>query len=571
MAQIDPNIALSVRPLQLESPVNQMTAIAQLQGLQQQQQLNQLKMQEAQRADTERNALLQTISGEGFDLNNPAHVQNLLRKAPTLGMPYVKEARMAAAEKARADKEAVQAQHEQFKMRREQLDFTEKALQNSPNPALARSHIQQAIDLKYVSPEVGTQMLTSVPEDPTEFEAWRANLISQSMSAKDRLERTAPKPEKIEQNGQIMFIDMNPNSPTYGKPTGLEEAIINKQPKWTARDIGGSIVYVDENPRSDTFGKQKEGTAITKTVAPSATEGKTEAQRNYEAATDGGFTGTFAEFLDQQKETADEREWRKAVKNGTFKGTFVQWKQALRPVSHTTVQAPTLSKDALDMAADRFLPDGTLPPGINKANRDAIMNRAATVAKDKGINPDRVAQLEVTANKQALGQLSKTETMVGAFEKNFVKNVKIVENLNAKKDSTGVPLLQRWINAGKKAVSGDPDLAALNIAIKAVQNEYGKIVSGSMGNTAVAVSEIKRMEDLLNSAQTPQDVQAVLNTMKAETQNRMAGFKEQRAELTQSMRSSTTAPATKSNAPAPYTDAEKERRYQEWKAKQGGR
>jgi hypothetical protein len=44
------------------------------------------------------------------------------------------------------------------------------------------------------------------------------------------------------------------------------------------------------------------------------------------------------------------------------------------------------------------------------------------------------------------------------------------------------------------------------------------------------------MEELLNAAQTPQDVMAVLNTMREETQNRMAGFKEQKSELTKAIR-----------------------------------
>jgi len=215
MAQIDPSIAMGFRPIQIESPVNQMMAAAQLQGAQQQQQMNALKMQEYQQQQREKNELAQAISGKDFDLNNPAHVQNLLRKAPTLGMPYVKEARMAAAEKAKADKEAVQAEREKFQMRKEQLDFTERALQNSTNPMLARAQIQQAMDLKYVTPEVGVQMLTSVPEDPTEFDAWRTNLIAQSMSAKEKLERTQPKPEKFELGGKIITIDMNPQSPTY--------------------------------------------------------------------------------------------------------------------------------------------------------------------------------------------------------------------------------------------------------------------------------------------------------------------------------------------------------------------
>lgn len=290
---------------------------------------------------------------------------------------------------------------------------------------------------------------------------------------------------------------------------------------------------------------------FTAPAAPEKPESRTEAQKNYDAAiADGSFKGTFAEYQDQQRETEAEREYRKAklpVSQGGsgFTGTFLDFKKLIAKANKIVVQtsaAPTLTVDAITSNANRFLVDGTLPAGISKADRAAILNRAAAIAKEAGINPDRVSQLENKANASALAQLSKTETMVGAFERNFVKNVKIVENLNSKRDSTGVPLLQKWINVGKKAVTGDPDLAALNIAIKAVVNEYGKIVSGSMGNTAVAVSEIKRMEDLLNSAQNPADVVAVLNTMKAETQNRMAGFKEQRAELTGAMRKSTAAP-----------------------------
>lgn len=295
---------------------------------------------------------------------------------------------------------------------------------------------------------------------------------------------------------------------------------------------------------------------FTAPAAPEKSEPRTEAQKNYDAAiADGSFTGTFAQYLDQQRETEAEREYRKAklpVSQGGsgFTGTFLDFKKLIAKANKIVVQtsaAPTLTVDAITSNANRFLVDGTLPAGISKADRAAILNRAAAIAKEAGINPDRVSQLENKANASALTQLTKTETMVGAFEKNFIKNVKIVENLNSKRDSTGVPLLQKWINVGKKAVTGDPDLAALNIAIKAVVNEYGKIVSGSMGNTAVAVSEIKRMEDLLNSAQNPADVVAVLNTMKAETQNRMAGFKEQRAELTGAMRSSTAAPKAKSD------------------------
>jgi len=48
------------------------------------------------------------------------------------------------------------------------------------------------------------------------------------------------------------------------------EALVDKTPRYTARDIGGKIVYVDENPDSPTFGQQKAGAELTKTAAPTA-------------------------------------------------------------------------------------------------------------------------------------------------------------------------------------------------------------------------------------------------------------------------------------------------------------
>jgi len=393
--------------------------------------------------------------------------------------------------------------------------------------------VSQLVSAMYQDPDLGPILSQVRPyeeainanqnafnQDP---ENWK--LTSSGVNPKDVIEmaRTKNKPISVSPGSQL--LDPNSLEVMYTAPTTAKESESD-----LARLQRERAAIAAENPDDPRLAQYD--ARISKLVSP--------AEHLSDLARKQSELEELEAQLVKDPNNAKLKQRIKEYKDDIRKDT--QWKPPT-----IVMQAPTLTKDALDMAADRFLTDGTLPPGISKANRDAIMNRAAAVAKDKGINPDRVAQLEVTANKQALGQLSKTETMVGAFEKNFIKNVKIVENLNSKRDSSGVPILQKWINAGKKAVSGDTDLASLNIAIKAVVNEYGKIVSGSMGNTAVAVSEIKRMEDLLNAAQTPQDVQAVLNTMKAETKNRMEGFKEQRAELTQSMRSSTAAPAAKSD------------------------
>ena len=202
----------------------------------------------------------------------------------------------------------------------------------------------------------------------------------------------------------------------------------------------------------------------------------------------------------------------------------------------------TLTPESITNAAARYNIDGTLPPlgmGAKGATmRSQILNEAAVQAKNSGVSPEdqRIAQIGNAANKSSLTQLSKSEAMVGAFEKNFNRNADLALKQSTVVDSTGVPIVNSWINAGKRSVTGDPKLSAYDAAIKATVNEYAKIISGSMGNTATALGEIKKVNDLLAAAQTPEQVAAVIGMMKQETQNRMTGFKEQKAELTSGMK-----------------------------------
>lgn len=200
-----------------------------------------------------------------------------------------------------------------------------------------------------------------------------------------------------------------------------------------------------------------------------------------------------------------------------------------------------ISADAITNAASRYNIDGTLPAtGMGKsgaAARAAILNKAAELAGASGVSADdqRIAQIGNKANSAALSKLQQQQTMVGAFEKNFNKNADIALSLSDSVDRTGIPLVNKWVNAGKRSIGGDPDLAAFDASVKATVNEYAKIVSGSMGNTASSEGEIKKISDLLNSAQTPQQVKSVLNLMKRETQNRMQGFEDEKTQLRSSM------------------------------------
>jgi hypothetical protein len=87
MATIDPNIAMGVRPIQIENPLNQLAAYSQIQGAQQGQQMNMLKMQEYQRGLEEENKLRTLLSGGG-DINSPDVIRQMYGISPTKGLEF---------------------------------------------------------------------------------------------------------------------------------------------------------------------------------------------------------------------------------------------------------------------------------------------------------------------------------------------------------------------------------------------------------------------------------------------------------------------------------------------------
>jgi hypothetical protein len=76
---LDPSIALGVKPIQFESPINQMAKMYELQNAQQSNQLNQLNLGEAQRKIEDRNRLRSTLGGFASDMSIDKQVNELAR------------------------------------------------------------------------------------------------------------------------------------------------------------------------------------------------------------------------------------------------------------------------------------------------------------------------------------------------------------------------------------------------------------------------------------------------------------------------------------------------------------
>lgn len=113
MATIDPNIALGVRPMQLENPVNQFAKAQEVA-------VNALKMQEYQRGLAEENALRELVKG-GLDLGSPEAIRKMYEISPKQGMAFEKQRSDLRKERAAADKQVADLEAQLVKNARDTL------------------------------------------------------------------------------------------------------------------------------------------------------------------------------------------------------------------------------------------------------------------------------------------------------------------------------------------------------------------------------------------------------------------------------------------------------------------
>jgi hypothetical protein len=98
--------ALIAQGAQFQAPPDPFAQYGKMQQLQQGQQanaLNQMKMEEYQRGLQEQNALRSSVSSD-FDINNPAHVNAVLRASPTAGAAFLEKFSQGAKERGLAEK-----------------------------------------------------------------------------------------------------------------------------------------------------------------------------------------------------------------------------------------------------------------------------------------------------------------------------------------------------------------------------------------------------------------------------------------------------------------------------------
>lgn len=155
MATIDPNIAMGYRPVQIENPLNQLAAVSQIQSGQQGQQLNALKIKEAERELSESEGVRNYLASA--DLNTPEG-RGGLRQFGKTGLTY--EKLLADQEKAGLERKKLQGEITAQDMNESREGFKSLVFNPSDNNVLA--YLEDSVLKKKITPEQAKQQWQSV-------------------------------------------------------------------------------------------------------------------------------------------------------------------------------------------------------------------------------------------------------------------------------------------------------------------------------------------------------------------------------------------------------------------------
>ena len=232
----DPSIIMGYRGMgELPNPMNQLAQVSQIQAAQQQRQMNALKMQEAQSAAEERNALRQ-LNPASADYEN-----QLFKVSPQLGISYRKDKTAAEASEAVRQKNLVETAAAKSKFNSQML----RDISGRPSDANVNAYLEDiqasAIhnDAEKAKAKTAVEDLLKLP-----FEERKTYLAAQGAQPKELMDLYASKPVERSDGQSKWLEESNPRLPTFGQRVreAIPEQVTPGQASTAATALAGQKV-----------------------------------------------------------------------------------------------------------------------------------------------------------------------------------------------------------------------------------------------------------------------------------------------------------------------------------------
>lgn len=195
-----------------------------------------------------------------------------------------------------------------------------------------------------------------------------------------------------------------------------------------------------------------------------------------------------------------------------------------------------LQESTARMVAEMALESGKIPPlgyGKNAAlQRQQVLDAMDQIRKERGMSGGDITtnQASYKANSASLTQATKSLDAVTSFSNTAIKNGDVLVKMAQEVDATGIPLIERWIRAGRQA-TGDPKVAAFNAQMRVYIPEVAKILSNPNLTGQLTDTARKEIESVVSGGASAEQIMAIHNTLKADFANRETALKDQIADI----------------------------------------
>ena len=165
---LDPSIPLGVKPVQIESPINQMAKIYEMQNMQQTGLANQLAMQERQRAIAEDEAVRNYFAQQ--DRSSPDFAKGLYGISPKTGQAYEKAQIDALKERAAIGETEAKTKASEFETKSKRLNIMGQAfgyVRTTPTAQAATNALNYLVSNGVIDKAQADEQLAIINADPS--------------------------------------------------------------------------------------------------------------------------------------------------------------------------------------------------------------------------------------------------------------------------------------------------------------------------------------------------------------------------------------------------------------------
>ena len=171
--------------------------------------------------------------------------------------------------------------------------------------------------------------------------------------------------------------------------------------------------------------------------------------------------------------------------------------------------------------------------GLSPQQRQEIISTVTELNSGQGISAREGAGAisTIKADQKSLDKLVPQLDAINAFEKTADNIGDKLIAISKKVDKTGVPVLERWVRAGKKSVEGDPDVTEFNARMQTFRTEASRIINNPNLTGVLSDSARHEMEEIIPNAASAEQIERGVNVLKSEAKTRRDYLEDQVKEV----------------------------------------